>query len=52
MLLVGWLVVVMVRIIRAAFDWNYLISTIFFLGFQFGGYVILTLLFGVAAKPA
>ncbi len=52
MLLGGWLVVVMVRIIRAAFDWNYLISTIFFLGFQFGGYVILTLLFGVAAKPA
>jgi hypothetical protein len=46
-----WMVVVQVRIIRAAFDWPYVFSIAFYIGLQLASFVALLLLFGASPRP-
>lgn len=47
-----WLIVVQVRIVRAAFEWPYFASIAFFFGERLAGVVIFMLLFGAPPKAA
>jgi len=49
--LVVWLVVVLVRIVQAAFEWPYVAAIVFLFGLRIATVLVYAMLFGVPAKP-